>query len=136
MARRKRRHPQINVPVASMGDIAFLLIIFFMLVSTFAKDPVTVEQPYSEDIDKVKQLPPIIVSLDAEKQLWLDGIPISSKESLSQSLDDRLKLYSDKRVYFKCDSSLDFTTFQPVIKVIAESGAQLVMSGTPDKTTK
>jgi len=37
--KRKRQRRKIAVPVASMGDIAFLLIIFFMVVSNFFKTP-------------------------------------------------------------------------------------------------
>ena len=36
--RRKRKKQAISVPTASMGDIAFLLIIFFMVCSKFSQD--------------------------------------------------------------------------------------------------
>jgi biopolymer transport protein ExbD len=39
MKRRKSRLPQLSpLPMATMADVAFLLIIFFMLTSTFARD--------------------------------------------------------------------------------------------------
>ena len=37
MAIRRRKKPSLVLPLSSMGDIAFLLIIFFMLASNFMK---------------------------------------------------------------------------------------------------
>ena len=37
MAIRRRKKPNLVLPLSSMGDIAFLLIIFFMLASNFMK---------------------------------------------------------------------------------------------------
>ena len=39
MKKRRRRRMMILIPVASIGDIAFLLVIFFVLCSRIAKDP-------------------------------------------------------------------------------------------------
>ena len=39
MAIRRRKKPSLVLPLSSMGDIAFLLIIFFMLASLTATQP-------------------------------------------------------------------------------------------------
>lgn len=47
--RLKRRHSTTPViPTASMADIAFLLIVFFMLTMTFEKDKTQVELPATQ----------------------------------------------------------------------------------------
>lgn len=45
--KRKKGIPQATIPASSMGDIAFLLIIFFMVSTTISKDKVTVDLPTS-----------------------------------------------------------------------------------------
>ena len=58
MIRRKKRMSLI-VPTSSMGDIAFLLIIFFMLASTFMKSGnAQVENASSSAIES--QEPPLV----------------------------------------------------------------------------
>jgi len=58
----------IPVPVASMGDIAFLLIIFFMVCSRFAKDPgVSIDPPTTVDVNKLDDYP-IVVLIDRDSR--------------------------------------------------------------------
>ena len=60
--RRRKARVAVSVPVASMGDIAFLLIAFFVLASQFAKDfPVQLAE--SVDIDIMDEIPPVSVVL-------------------------------------------------------------------------
>ena len=72
MIRRRRRIPVV-VPVASMGDIAFLLIIFFMLTSNFMKNrAIELEDARSPDIDVLKKTQ-VTVTLDEDNFLRLQG---------------------------------------------------------------
>ena len=65
-SRKKERKP-IPVPLTSMGDIAFLLIIFFMLASDFIKEPnLKVEPPRSEHVKKTEVAVVTRVAMDAE----------------------------------------------------------------------
>ena len=76
--RRKKSLP--IIPTASMGDIAFLLIIFFMLASNFMKSAnVKAEEPASPDVE---QQEPALVSViyDQEGKLWLQGVEIGMGE--------------------------------------------------------
>ena len=53
MAIRRRKKPSLVLPLSSMGDIAFLLIIFFMLASNFMKtNKVELEKPLSPDLEQ------------------------------------------------------------------------------------
>ena len=56
--RKKRRH--VPVPIASMGDIAFLLIIFFLVCSEVSKDNTNlqVSLPESRHVAKMRTLSP------------------------------------------------------------------------------
>ena len=54
--RRKKKRRTVPVPIASMGDIAFLLIIFFLIYSEASKDRANlkVTLPFSEHVKQVK----------------------------------------------------------------------------------
>ena len=52
---RRNKRRKVLVPVASMGDIAFLLIIFFLLASEFARDKdVPIQLPTAQQVKKTE----------------------------------------------------------------------------------
>jgi hypothetical protein len=78
-SQRKKRKP-IPVPVASMGDIAFLLIIFFLVCSEAIKDKsnLPVELPQSEHVATTKVTVAAYPSFapedfDGDVRAWLAG---------------------------------------------------------------
>ena len=121
---KKRR--RIPVPIASMGDIAFLLIIFFMLLSEFAKDKdLQMVLPLSERVEKPEKSAAARVAIDAEAEIYLDGQRVDSAKDVEWGIRALLNdsVTDDQRhVQFKCDSSLTKDKFEPVLKAIAEGG--------------
>ena len=129
LVRRKKR--AFLIPMTSFGDIAFLLIIFFMVASVFMKEAhIKVQQAASPDVDKAKGQ--ISVVMDTEGQVWLEGhsCPIEALESaVGAMLDDR----ADKSVMVKIDRDLPQKDFGTVLAALAEAGADIVMLGEKER---
>jgi len=125
---RKKSKISVFVPVASMGDIAFLLIIFFMLASNFMKEAhIDLKKPASQDIKHLEEAP-ISVSVDKEGEIWLQGVkcPLSSLENgVAALLQDGEK----KTVLLKVDQGLSQKAFGPVILALSKAGAEIGMVG-------
>lgn len=61
------------LPLASMGDIAFLLIIFFMLASNFMKTAnADMEEPRSSDLEQ-QEAAKLSVTMDRNGDIWFEG---------------------------------------------------------------
>jgi biopolymer transport protein ExbD len=122
--RKKRR--KVKVPVASMGDIAFLLIIFFLLLSEFAKDKdLSVSLPVSMQVEKNKTVVAARVAIDATGVIYFDGNRVDNAKDIEwgvRSLLTKTVADEQRHVQFKCDASLPKETFEPVLKAIAEAG--------------
>lgn len=122
----RQRRRKVPVPVASMGDIAFLLIIFFMLLSEFAKSAdLQIELPQSQHVDKPKHAVVARVAIDTQGQIFFDGVPVANADAVELSLESILEdtIADDQRhVQFKCDSNLTKETFAPVLMAIAKAG--------------
>jgi biopolymer transport protein ExbD len=124
---RKKRRKLITVPIASMGDIAFLLIIFFLVCSEAVKDnsKVTVALPVSEHVEKTKATVVARVTIDEAGGIHFDGSRVESAKDvewgvralLTQTVSD-----DQRHVQFKCDKSQPKEVFQPVLQAIAEAG--------------
>lgn len=125
-SRRKKRKP-IPVPIASMGDIAFLLIIFFLVCSEVSKEKsnLQVELPLSQYVEKVKAQVVARVAVDEAGVIYFDGTQVDSAKDVEWGVRALLTntVSDDQRhVQFKCDSSLPKEVFEPVLKAIAASG--------------
>ena len=125
---RKKKSSLIAVPVAAMGDIAFLLIIFFMIASTFAKEQhIEVEPPRSIDLEELEQAP-LSVTVDINGEVYVDGSPceVNSLESwVSSFMEDR----GTKVVMLKVDQNLMRDIYMPVIEALSGAGAEIAVLG-------
>ena len=121
---KKRR--TVPVPIASMGDIAFLLIIFFMVCSEVAKDKnMAVVLPLSEHVKKMQAVVVARVAVDENGEIYFDGTRVDNAKDVEWGVRALLTntISDDQRhVQFKCDSALPKETFEPVIKAIAAGG--------------
>ena len=131
----RKKRKAIPVPLTSMGDIAFLLIIFFMLLSEFAKDrdlPITL--PRSEHVKKTEPTVVARVAIDESGIIYLDGAAVDNAKDIEWGVRALLAntLTDDQRhVQFKCDSTLPQEQFEPVLKAIAEAGGIIQAVGEP-----
>lgn len=125
-SRKKKRKP-IPVPIASMGDIAFLLIIFFLVCSESIKDKsnLPLELPTSEHVETTKATVVAYVSIDENGQIYFDGQAVDNSKDIEWGVRALLTntVSDDQRhVQLKCDKSQPREVYQPVFKAIAEAG--------------
>jgi biopolymer transport protein ExbD len=139
VSKRRRRRRAIIVPVVSMGDIAFLLIIFFVLCSNIAREAgITVEPPVSADLDQVDEST-LVVVIDAENQIYFQGRKVHSAGSLETEIADRLRDATSetaRRVLFRCDQAVDRSIFEPAMDAVTRAGGIVVAVGEKSKPTK
>ena len=123
---RKKKRRKVQVPVASMGDIAFLLIIFFLLLSEFAKDKdLPIDLPASEQVKKTEVVVAARIAIDSEGVIYFDGDRVDNAKDVEwgvRALLSKTVADEQRHVQFKCDASLSKETFEPVLKAIAEAG--------------
>lgn len=128
----RRKKMGIAVPTTSMGDIAFLLIIFFMVCSNFAKEArITYEAPQSTDVDKVENAPTSVV-LDEAGAIYVNGKPVADSQTVESLIESFLvgKTNDEERkVLFKCDRWIEKRAFEPVLEAITRAGGLVVAVG-------
>ncbi len=125
-ASRKKKRRKVQVPIASMGDIAFLLIIFFMLLSEFSKDKdLPIELPRSDQVKKTEIVVVARVAMAADGVIYFDGDQVDSAKDIEwgvRALLSKTVADEQRHVQFKCDASLSKEQFETVLKAIAEGG--------------
>lgn len=111
------------ISTASTGDIAFLLLIFFMVTTIFRKETgLVVELPRAEAAEKVKQEMVANVFINRRGQISIDDMLIP-KESVSNLI--ALKLQSNPAVIvaFKADNATPYKVVSDVMEELKDVNA-------------
>ena len=99
----KRRMPIINV--TSLVDVLFLLLIFFMVSSTFLEQPnIKLDLPRAAHAD-VTEVETLAVTIDQGGQLYFGERPIG-KSDLPPLLLDALSKRADRSLVIKADKNV------------------------------
>jgi biopolymer transport protein ExbD len=128
MTVRRKKKIKMIIPLASMGDIAFLLIIFFMLVSSFMKNNQQYEPASSRFVQSVDAAQ-LAVTIDENEEIWVQGQSVSVGEiaGLVEMLVDEHP--REVLVHVNIEKSLTRKTYMPVMEALSESGVKIVMTG-------
>ncbi len=112
-----------------MGDIAFLLIIFFMVCSNFVREKsVELKPPKASDIAEIQEAP-ISVSIDKNKIIYLQGKAVPNAEAVEWGVSALMNNRLNREVFFKCDADVPGEIFEPVIEAISKAGGIILAVG-------
>ncbi len=124
---RKRAEPVKETQMVSLADIAFLIIFFFLLSSSFMSDKVGVALPSLPKSGETESA--IIVRLD-QGGLFLNGTKMANQNELEAGLRTILTgktKANEVEVRFKCDKTLPYKTYRPVYEAIANAGGVIAI---------
>lgn len=125
---RKKYRGEAEVFTEALNDILFILLMFFLIVSTLANpNVIKLSQPKSASDTKAKQN--VVVSIDSLKQFYIGTTPVSF-DSLKTSL---LPLISKEKtdvptIVINADKSVDIDAVVGVMRIAKELGAKTVLS--------
>ena len=124
---RKRLKTQPEVHTGALNDILFILLLFFLIVSTLANpNVIKVSNPKAKSDTKSKQT--VVVTVDKDQNIYLAQKKISIDE-LEVELKSYLTKETDKpSVVINGDSTAHLGTAIRVMHVIKKLGATPVMA--------
>lgn len=124
---RNRLKTKPEVHTGALNDILFILLLFFLIVSTLANpNVIKVSNPKAKSDSKSKQT--VVVTVDKDQRVYL-----GQKETNMQQLEIDLKAYLAKEtdkpsVVINGDSTAHLGTAIKVMQVIKKLGATPVMA--------
>ena len=129
MALESRNKTNKNFAMSGMTDIVFLLLIFFMISTTFLSQPaIKLELPEAEHADNIRQTP-LVVYIDPAGRVYLNDEPIEI-QLLTEALRRRLVDATEKSVVFNADSRVSHGRVVEILDVIKGAGVQKLSFGT------
>lgn len=134
---RRHKHELPTIPTANLVDIAILLIIFYMACSNFLSATTgRIVPPKAPELVTVDE-PLVIVSIDQEGTIYLQGREAGGVAVVESALTDLLKdktTDKSRTVMFKCDATVQRQVYQPVLDAIVQAGGLILAVG--EKTEK
>jgi biopolymer transport protein ExbD len=124
---KKRRKVIINI--TSLIDVLFLLLIFFMVSSTFVEQPgMKLELPESKSssTEKIKEL---ILEINADLSMVLNQEPVTMEE-LEQKFKALLPSLEEKSLVLKADKNVPHGTVVKVMDLAKLSGLEKLIIAT------
>ncbi len=106
----RKREMKVNIPTASMSDIAFLLLIFFMVTTVFRKEiGLKVILPTAKTTERIiKQRDLAHIYIDKDGRISVDDkivqppqVTVAFKIKLSENPSTIAYIKADKRVEYK-----------------------------------
>lgn len=111
--------------VAPLIDIVFILLIFFVVTTTFARDlGIEVERPSAGSATE-QSSNVVRVAVGRDGALAVDGRPTSAWR-LGAEVEDRMTAYSEKAVLVVADRTIDAKTLVDVMDTCRQVGARQV----------
>ncbi len=126
--KRASNKPLVEAQMISLADIAFLIIFFFLLTSTFMKDQMTLRLPEAKKTSQAKSA--ITVLMDKDAKIYLNGDPVSDRNTLEGLLKGALggrKDPNELQVRFKADKTLKYKDFSPIYEAISNAGGVIAV---------
>ncbi|QXD24189.1 biopolymer transporter ExbD [Opitutia bacterium ISCC 51] len=131
--RRKRQQPEEEFQMAPMIDMVFLLLVFFMCVSSLSQ---------AEKPDAVKELPEShasevpddvsdrgIISVKTDGSLYLGPSSITM-EDLKTRIGGKIKDNPNLQIFVRADKATPFAEIKKILEACAEMGAYEVIYAT------
>jgi biopolymer transport protein ExbD len=113
-----RREKKFTVPLNSMSDVAFLLLIFIMLVSLINyRREVKIEYPEAETAKRTSAEKNLEIWIDLSGGLYLDGLP-SNINAIEAGVIEAYRAAPGTRVHIIADRNTPFEYVHEVLEIL------------------
>lgn len=131
MELRKGKKRSLILNVTSLIDVLFLLLIFFMISTTFLSQPaIKMELPEAKHADVVRQNP-LVVYVDQYGKVFLNDEPMDVP-LLGEALKRKLDASTEKSLVLKADSRVSHGRVIDILDIAKGAGVKkLVFSTRP-----
>ncbi len=129
----KKKKRETEIPTSSLADIAFLVLVFFLLTTTIDVDKgITLTLPAKGEETKIREKNISNILINAEGQVLFDDQPVPVY-NIREVVREKL-LQNDKLIFsLKTDRETDYEVYVKVLDQVKQGGAKRISIAEPDK---
>ena len=130
MALRSRNKVNPNFNMSSMTDIVFLLLIFFMIASTLAKELNTIDVKLPKADGKTENRNTISVTINNNNKFYINSASIS-KAAFKRKLLNEVDLNKIPSIILRAEKNVDIEQVVYVMNIANNNGIKVVLAVNP-----
>ena len=116
-----------NFNMSSMTDIVFLLLIFFMIASTLAKNLNTIDVKLPQAKVKSENRENISVSIDSKNRFYIDG-EFVRKKNIKDELITKLSKSNKRVIILRSDNKVPIKEIVYVMDLANKNSVKVVLA--------
>ena len=116
-----------NFNMSSMTDVVFLLLIFFMIASTLAKNLNTIDVKLPQAKGKSENRENISVSIDSKNRFYIDG-EFVRKKNIKDELITKLSKSNKRVIILRSDSTVPIKEIVYLMDIANKNSIKVVLA--------
>ncbi|MAR43892.1 MAG: biopolymer transporter ExbD [Flavobacteriaceae bacterium] len=116
-----------NFNMSSMTDVVFLLLIFFMIASTLAKNLNTIDVKLPQAKGKSENRDNVSVSIDSKNRFYING-EIVSKNNIKDKLITKLSNSNKRVIILRSDNKVPIKEIVYVMDIANKNSVKVVLA--------
>lgn len=116
-----------NFNMSSMTDVVFLLLIFFMIASTLAKNLNTIDVKLPQAKGKSENRENITVSIDSKNRFYIDG-QFVRKKNIKDELITKLSKSNKRVIILRSDSKVPIEEIVYLMDIANKNSIKVVLA--------
>ena len=119
--------------VVPLCDVLLVLLIIFMVVTPLVQKGVDVRLPTALNTVDMPENPEVVLHIKKDGTMYVNDDQVQA-DTLALTLEEALMSASDKRLYLRADSDLEYGNIVDVIDMMKDAGVEIVGLITDKKT--
>lgn len=123
----KRRKLEVTPPYVAMADIAFNLVLFFLILAKTQDDSHLQWEAAKATGTKAVTNARVSITVDKDNRVYLNGQPVGLRDladGVARELGDRPA--SERTVLLKIHKDTLAATFEPIMEAVSQAGGEVV----------
>jgi len=116
-----KKRSRIGLDIAPLVDIVFMLLIFFILTSSYLNPSIGIKLPEAENKRTISSQKDII-TVTRDQKIYLNREKVTL-ENLKKLLVNKLKYSEKKEIFFRGDENIPYRIFVRIMDIAKASGA-------------
>jgi len=122
LAFKSKRKSELTIDLAPLVDMIFLLLIFFLITSSFLQPIIKIKLPGGESTERPKRQG-ITITVDRNQNIYLNLEKVTL-ETLKEKLEQKLAETGTRSVTFRGDSRIPYELFVKIADINKRAGAK------------
>jgi biopolymer transport protein ExbD len=117
--------PYDDINITPMLDLAYVLLVIFIIMTTASVQGVKVELPHGSSTASLAVPKTIVISVSNSGQIFTNAIPVSIGE-LEQKLRDAMSVTPDLPIVLKGDRAVQYEKIMEVLDLCSRLGVKSI----------